>query len=168
MKKLLKTLLFSIIAGIAHIHGGQCFVVQSIQDAMSFNNTAETVRIEKVDVVEQPQDLHSIYKQAILPLSPNTQSENIKILNYLEYDSQAIKLKQGEIFKIILPQTEESNWDIDVPENFLTMQGSQKDDKKIIYEFKANSQGKGMFFMDNITKEGAIQSKILRFWIVKP
>lgn len=171
MIKLLKTLLFSIIAGTVHISGGQCFVAQSIQDAMSFNNAAESIRVEKEEVVEQPQDLlglPSIYKQAMLPVSPNTEPEKLSVLNFFEHDSLAIKLKQGDTFKIILPQTEESNWNIDVPENFLTMQGSQMGDKKIIYEFRAVSQGKGMFFMDNITKEDTIQSKILRFWIVKP
>lgn len=170
MIKFLRILLFIIVIEIAHINSAKSFVAQNMQEAMSFNNVADSISIEKEQAAEPAPNLpnlHSIYKQAMLP-SPIRTNEKPKILNFMESDSIAIKLKQGETFKIILPQTAENEWNFDMPKDFLTLHGHQKDDKKITYEFRAETQGKGMFFLDNKIKKNTVESKILRFLIVKP
>ena len=158
-------------------NNAETFIAQSKDVATSFNNVANIIVTQKPETpsessfaVSQQElpALTNIYKQALLASSDKAKLAQPLVFQFLETDFQNIKVKQGQIFYIVLPHISGSSWNFDAPTDFISLQASLSKDQSITYEFKAVTQGSGSFFLDNIADKKVLQSKIVHFKIVEP
>ena len=167
-------LLCSAFALVFSAQTSWAFVVQDINNALSFNNTSRTPSSVQPQPIKTPPPVVDNTPSADAgiadKLRPSEEGEDFYI-DMQQKSSQTISAKPEQTFFVILPEEAASSWHFDENFKLAEVVSSELDNHRRILEFRVLCCGEGTLFLDNIIKKGSqvrvLQSKILRLRVEK-
>ena len=148
------------------------YVVQDSQSALSFNNVSRSIaasssaaqssgkETSEGKVFDDKVDYEEISAKLF------DKSSRKVYIDLSQNSTKNIKMPQGYVFHLILPEEEGSSWHVDCNENIIKPVSTRREGTNRIIEFQAVRTGNARIFLDNICRKNrgfkVIQSRIIR------
>lgn len=148
------------------------YVVQDSQSALSFNNVSRSIaasssaaqssgkETSEGKVFDDKVDYEEISAKLF------DKSSRKVYIDLSQNSTKNIKMPQGYVFHLILPEEEGSSWHVDCNENIIKPVSTRREGTNRIIEFQAVGAGNARIFLDNICRKNrvpkVIQSRIIR------
>lgn len=155
------------------------FVVQDAGKALSFNNVARTIAPVVLPAEESyAEESYTEFFSGDSKIDYDKISNKL-ILKYPEEfyidlsknSTQNIRMPVQKSFHLVLPEIQDSRWEIDCNEDVLYPVSSRLEEGVRIIEFEAVKNGNARIFLDNIHEEKGckkvLQSRIVRVKVIK-